>query len=100
MPVEAESRSGILGELTPFPALVAREEDEAALVESFHQDHSYGGAAVSGCGRERRRLGQLDPGAPGFLEPGLELAKRIRVEVALAKRAGTGIGQGRYLRRV
>jgi hypothetical protein len=67
--VEEHRSPRVLGQLPPFPALVTREEDEAALVGALQQHHPHRRRAVASGRRQRDHLG---------LEPRAQLLERIR----------------------
>src|SRR5207249_6835688 len=69
-PVEEQRRARVLGELSALPALVVREEDEAALVDALQEHHPRRRGAVARRRRERHAI------SPALLEPGLELLER------------------------
>ena len=68
LPVAEQRRVRIRRELAAFPALVAGEEGEAALVGALQQHHPRRRASVWRRGRERRRLRYLN-GCGGVREP-------------------------------
>jgi hypothetical protein len=85
MPVEEQRAARVRGQFAPLPASVARVEREASIVEAFGQHHPSRGPAVGCRRRERHGLGELD-NLSGFLVPALELAERIRIEIASPQR--------------
>src|SRR3954447_13838156 len=71
-PVEDERGAWVVRQLASLPALVAREEREAAGVGAFQQEHPCRGPAVPVGGGERHCFGRLDPRGPGLVQPLVE----------------------------
>ena len=82
----ASAAARVLGQLAPLSAGVVREERQPALVGVLQQDHPRRRGAVARRGRQGHRLRHLDARLARFREPALELAERVRVEVAPAER--------------
>src|SRR5207244_12006283 len=76
-PVEDQGRTRILLELAGLAAHVTAVEDEAPIVGALQQDHPRRRSSVRTRGRERHRLGDLDTGLLGFLEPLPETLDRV-----------------------
>ncbi len=90
-------------EVAALGALVAREEPEAALVDSAQQHVAAAGPALRVDGRERHRVGLVDALGGGVLEPARELRERVGVERADVEAVGVVLvaegGQVRGARR-
>ena len=81
VPVEDERTSWVLAEVARLPALVVRVEDEPAPVHSAEEDHPRRGETIGACGGEHDRVGHRHAAGACTLEPHVELAKRVGVEV-------------------
>src|SRR6266567_3745288 len=75
------------GELRALATLVVREENEACGVRTLEQDDAHSRRAVTTDRRERHRgrFGKLRRN--GLLQPGLELAQRVGIDVGFGERS-------------
>jgi hypothetical protein len=84
--MEEQRDARIALDLAPLAALVARVENEAALVEVLQQHDARRRPAVAGHGRERHRVRLVQLGGERLLEPTGELPVRIALDVRLVER--------------
>ena len=87
-PEHDEGDVGVGGDVVAFAAVVVGEEDEAAVLDAFEQDHAAGGAAVGGDGGEGHGVGQGEVGVDGFVDPAAGLLDRVRQQVGVGEAGG------------
>jgi hypothetical protein len=80
-PVEEQRSARVRVQLCRLPARIAGEEDKAALVRSFQEDHPHGRGAAGGGRRKRHRLCGPAFGGARLDEPAPELLERVCGEV-------------------
>jgi RimJ/RimL family protein N-acetyltransferase len=80
-PVEEQGSTRVRVQLGRLPARIAGEEDKAALVGSFQEDHPDGRGACGSGGRKRHRLRGPAFGGSRLREPAPELLERVCGEV-------------------
>jgi DNA-directed RNA polymerase subunit RPC12/RpoP len=77
LPGEGERDARIRGDLPTLPAIVIREEREAAVIECLEQHDPHGREAIVGAGGECHRVGFVQPGGERLIEPPTKQRERI-----------------------
>ena len=77
LPVKAECRARVFGELAALLAFVVGEEAEALFSNTLGQNHTHARCAACGCGSEGRGIGVVGLAGFSFAKPEVELEERI-----------------------
>jgi hypothetical protein len=87
-PIKAKRGVGIRIELSPFIAVVIREETEAARIDAFEQNDADRRLSFRRGGGEAHRVDVANVGGKRGGEPGAELFDRVRMKISAAEPVG------------